>query len=118
MGEPKAANSKIWLVGIIAVALIGCLGAIMAALIGILPQVIETRTISASERATATPGNDIDQEATELPAPTSEPDIEFPPTVTPPPPPTELPPTPIPDTSPGTILDVGQSWRQVALNSG
>jgi hypothetical protein len=109
MGEPKAANSKIWLVGIIAVALIGCLGAIMAALIGILPKVIETRT--------KPPPTDIitDITNTRPPMATDVPPL-FEPTNTEPPPATDLPTSPtLTDTPPDTILESGQIWRQGGL---
>ena len=93
MGKPKATNAKSVLTVTIVVALIGCLGTIIAALIGVLPQVIKIGATPASTDIidTRPPGN--------IDAPT----VDVPTTST------------LSDTPLGTILEVGQTWRQEGL---
>jgi hypothetical protein len=101
MVDPKSANSKAALTVAIVVALIGCLGVIIAALINILPQLLEGGATPQPtiDIVSTRPPTDVPQTLEPSnPEPGSAPDVATAPTV--------------PDTPPGTILEVGQTWRQ------
>ena len=123
MAEPKPQDSKPWAIVMITVAVIGCLGVIGAALIGALPEIIKTFS-SPQPTSTAVvifspmPTQDSLGAVASTPEPnnpglesSAEPtNISLPfPTESPIPNPTS---TQVPDTSPGSILEVGDEWRQ------
>ena len=123
MAEPKPQDSKPWAAVTIAVAIIGCLGIIGAALIGALPEIIKAFS-SAQPTATAVVIFSPTPTQVSLGAVTTTPKSN---NAAPPssvePTNTSLPfltevaiPNPtstqVLDTPPGNILEVGDEWRQ------